>query len=147
MELLHLEILKNNFICRISHGDLSDYTCVARNGEGRIHHTVRVVIAGQKHKIFSLSLSKIFSITNRKCFTTFKLFAEILVATASFTRICFSNPRIFPRKKLFLKIIQYSTVNMFNTFISKFLKSFYLEKLNLLLNDKIDTKQFSSTQI
>lgn len=33
-------------INRISHGDLSDYTCVARNGEGRIHHTVRVVIAG-----------------------------------------------------------------------------------------------------
>ena len=143
MELLHLEILKNNFICRISHGDLSDYTCVARNGEGRIHHTVRVVIAGQKHKIFSLSLSKIFSITNRKCFTTFKLFAEILVATASFTRICFENLGIFP-KKTFKDIIQYSTVNMFNTFISKFLKSFYLEKLNLLLNDKIDTKQFSS---
>ena len=31
---------------RITHSDLSDYTCVARNGEGRIHHTVRVVIAG-----------------------------------------------------------------------------------------------------
>ena len=92
---------KNNSICRISHGDLSDYTCVARNGEGRIHHTVRVVIAGQKHKIFSLSQSastKIFSITNRKCFTTFKLFAEILVATASLNRICFENPRIFGKK-------------------------------------------------
>ena len=38
---------------RITHSDLSDYTCVARNGEGRIHHTVRVVIAGKKEsKIF-----------------------------------------------------------------------------------------------
>ena len=36
---------------------------------------------------------------------------------------------------------------MFNTFISNFLKSFYLEKQNLLLNDKIDTKQFYSSQI
>ncbi|XP_040573911.1 protein turtle isoform X4 [Lepeophtheirus salmonis] len=26
--------------------DLGDYTCIARNGEGRIHHTARVVIAG-----------------------------------------------------------------------------------------------------
>jgi len=33
-------------INRIMHSDLSDYTCVARNGEGRIHHTARVVIAG-----------------------------------------------------------------------------------------------------
>ena len=33
-------------INRIRHSDLSDYTCVARNGEGRIHHTVKVVIAG-----------------------------------------------------------------------------------------------------
>ena len=107
---------------------------------------MRVVIAGQKHKIFSLSLSKIFSITNRKCFTTFKLFAEILVATASFTRICFENLGIFP-KKTFENIIQYSTVNMLTTFISNFLKSFYLEKLNLLLYDKIDRKQFSSRGI
>ena len=45
---------------------------------------------------------KIFSISNRKCFKTFKLFAEILVATASFYRICFENPRIFG-KKHFLK--------------------------------------------
>ena len=95
-----------------------------------------------------LSHTKIFSISNRKCFTTFKLFAEILVATASFSRICFENPRIFVKKKeKNIKIIQYSTVTMFNTFISNFLRSFYLEKLNLLLNDKIDTKQFSSTQI
>ena len=36
-----------SFIFRITHSDLSDYTCVARNGEGRIHHTVRVVIAGK----------------------------------------------------------------------------------------------------
>ena len=34
-------------INRIRQSDLSDYTCVARNGEGRIHHTVRVVIAGR----------------------------------------------------------------------------------------------------
>jgi len=33
-------------INRIRQSDLSDYTCVARNGEGRIHQTVRVVIAG-----------------------------------------------------------------------------------------------------
>ena len=86
----------------------------------------------ETQNIFSLGPSKIFSITNRKSFTTFKLFAEILVATASFTRICFKNPGIFP-KKTFRNIIQYSTVNMFTTFISNFLKSFYLEKLNLLL--------------
>ena len=35
-------------INRIRHSDLSDYTCVARNGEGRIHHTVKVVIAGRE---------------------------------------------------------------------------------------------------
>ena len=35
-------------INRIMHSDLSDYTCVARNGEGRIHHTARVVIAGRQ---------------------------------------------------------------------------------------------------
>ena len=36
---------------------------------------------------------------------------------------------------------------MLTTFISNFLKSFYLEKLNLLLYDKIDRKQFSSRGI
>ena len=45
---------------RITHSDLSDYTCVARNGEGRIHHTVRVVIAGKKEsKIFYVLLGNI----------------------------------------------------------------------------------------
>lgn len=49
---IFLFLVLRKLICRISHGDLSDYTCVARNGEGRIHHTVRVVIAGQNTNSF-----------------------------------------------------------------------------------------------
>ena len=44
---IFIGILQKSFVFRITHSDLSDYTCVARNGEGRIHHTVRVVIAGK----------------------------------------------------------------------------------------------------
>ena len=57
-------------INRIRQSDLSDYTCVARNGEGRIHQTVRVVIAGSV--IGKLFLEKVtapvkFSGTDSNC--------------------------------------------------------------------------------
>ncbi|XP_046664144.1 protein turtle-like isoform X9 [Homalodisca vitripennis] len=33
-------------IANIRHEDIGDYTCIARNGEGQISHTARVIIAG-----------------------------------------------------------------------------------------------------
>nr|CAD7457923.1 unnamed protein product [Timema tahoe] len=34
-------------ISNIRHEDIGDYTCIARNGEGQISHTARVIIAGE----------------------------------------------------------------------------------------------------
>lgn len=34
-------------ISQIKNEDIADYVCVARNGEGKIHHTIRVLIAGK----------------------------------------------------------------------------------------------------
>lgn len=34
-------------IATIRHEDIGDYTCIARNGEGQISHTARVIIAGE----------------------------------------------------------------------------------------------------
>ena len=34
-------------ISSIRHEDIGDYTCIARNGEGQISHTARVIIAGK----------------------------------------------------------------------------------------------------
>ena len=48
-------------INRIRHSDLSDYTCVARNGEGRIHHTVKVVIAGGILRFFVFVFAFVFA--------------------------------------------------------------------------------------
>lgn len=36
-------------ISSIKTEDIGDYTCIARNGEGQISHTTRVVIAGEMH--------------------------------------------------------------------------------------------------
>lgn len=36
-------------ISSIRHEDIGDYTCIARNGEGQISHTARVIIAGKYH--------------------------------------------------------------------------------------------------
>ena len=33
-------------ISNIRHEDIGDYTCIAKNGEGQISHTARVIIAG-----------------------------------------------------------------------------------------------------
>lgn len=33
-------------ISTIRHEDIGDYTCIARNGEGQVSHTARVIIAG-----------------------------------------------------------------------------------------------------
>ncbi|KAH1021035.1 hypothetical protein HUJ04_010608, partial [Dendroctonus ponderosae] len=33
-------------ISNIRHEDIGDYTCIARNGEGQISHTARVIVAG-----------------------------------------------------------------------------------------------------
>lgn len=32
----------------IKNEDIGDYTCIARNGEGQISHTARVIIAGER---------------------------------------------------------------------------------------------------
>lgn len=37
-------------ISNIRHEDIGDYTCIARNGEGQISHTARVIIAGSIEK-------------------------------------------------------------------------------------------------
>lgn len=34
-------------IASIKNDDIGDYTCIARNGEGQISHSARVVIAGK----------------------------------------------------------------------------------------------------
>jgi len=36
-------------ISQIKNEDIGDYTCIARNGEGRIHHVVKVLIAGMEN--------------------------------------------------------------------------------------------------
>lgn len=33
-------------ISNIRHEDIGDYTCIARNGEGQVSHTARVIVAG-----------------------------------------------------------------------------------------------------
>ena len=38
-------------IGQIKPEDIGDYTCIARNGEGQISHTARVIVAG-KHTLF-----------------------------------------------------------------------------------------------
>lgn len=38
-------------ISSIRHEDIGDYTCIARNGEGQISHTARVIIAGKWNSI------------------------------------------------------------------------------------------------
>lgn len=35
-------------ISTIKNEDIGDYTCIARNGEGQISHTARVIIAGEQ---------------------------------------------------------------------------------------------------
>lgn len=49
INLLILGIFNDGTELRISnirHEDIGDYTCIARNGEGQISHTARVIIAG-----------------------------------------------------------------------------------------------------
>ena len=50
----HIGIFNDGTELRISdirNGDIGDYTCIARNGEGRIHHTTKLVKAGKFPKI------------------------------------------------------------------------------------------------
>lgn len=52
-------------ISTIRHDDIGDYTCIARNGEGQVSHTARVIIAGgavimaRKKKIHKYNIKKI----------------------------------------------------------------------------------------
>ena len=81
---------------RITYPDLSDYTCVARNGEGRIHHTVRVVIAGRIaywHRYFSIERFHFLWLA------TFKLFLEVLVSTVVLVGNSLTEFRIFGKRK------------------------------------------------
>lgn len=39
-------------LSKIKNEDIGDYTCIARNGEGQISHTARVVIAGERSLTF-----------------------------------------------------------------------------------------------
>ena len=46
----HIGIFNDGTELRISgvrNDDIGDYTCIARNGEGRIHHTTKLVKAGK----------------------------------------------------------------------------------------------------
>ena len=46
----HIGIFNDGTELRISglqNNDIGDYTCIARNGEGRIHHTTKLVKAGR----------------------------------------------------------------------------------------------------
>ena len=52
----HIGIFNDGTELRISgvrEDDLGDYTCIARNGEGRIHHITKMVLAGKESKYFS----------------------------------------------------------------------------------------------
>ena len=47
----HIGIFNDGTELRISglqNNDIGDYTCIARNGEGRIHHTTKLVKAGKR---------------------------------------------------------------------------------------------------
>jgi hypothetical protein len=47
-------------ISTIRHDDIGDYTCIARNGEGQVSHTARVIIAGGA--VIMVSIIKRFKI-------------------------------------------------------------------------------------
>lgn len=47
-------------ISNIRHEDIGDYTCIARNGEGQISHTARVIIAGKSCSLSFLSTLSIY---------------------------------------------------------------------------------------
>lgn len=42
-------------ISTIKSEDIGDYTCIARNGEGQISHTARVIIAGEYRRALQTS--------------------------------------------------------------------------------------------
>ena len=51
----HMGIFNDGTELRISgvrESDIDDYTCIARNGEGRIHHITKMVKAGRKNYIY-----------------------------------------------------------------------------------------------
>ena len=51
----HIGIFNDGTELRISglqNNDIGDYTCIARNGEGRIHHTTKLVKAGKMSFLF-----------------------------------------------------------------------------------------------
>jgi len=50
-------------ISKIKHDDIGDYTCIAKNGLQKIHHVVKVLIAGNA---FSLYVT-----LNKKCMLLF----------------------------------------------------------------------------
>ncbi|CAD6998037.1 unnamed protein product [Ceratitis capitata] len=53
-------------ISTIRHEDIGEYTCIARNGEGQVSHTARVIIAGGAviMKIF-LAKKKLYQFRNQ----------------------------------------------------------------------------------
>lgn len=72
-------------ISTIRHDDIGDYTCIARNGEGQVSHTARVIIAGgavimvrkirninskhvnEPHHYYSINAVPFFSIKIDRC--------------------------------------------------------------------------------
>ena len=49
-------------ISTIKNEDIGDYTCIAKNGEGQISHSARVIIAGQFNQMLRLLKAKALSL-------------------------------------------------------------------------------------
>jgi hypothetical protein len=70
-------------ISTIRHDDIGDYTCIARNGEGQVSHTARVIIAGGA--VIMVSIIKRFKINlyilphARSFFSNIALFLSIKI--------------------------------------------------------------------
>ena len=47
-------------ISRVKESDIGDYTCIARNGEGRIHHITKIVKAGRMDNMYKSKAQVIF---------------------------------------------------------------------------------------
>ena len=136
MNTFLIDWLINWLMCRSN--DLAGYTCVARNGEGRIHHTIRVIVAGTKKNFkkgkHTKTVWRRYTIVN-KCWDHCELLHQIIIIR--FTNWCF-----FRLKKWHLVSLEYlcSTFKMltlvfFTTFCAKYLQPYnsYTEENNRLL--------------
>ncbi len=73
-------------ISNIKNEDIGDYTCIARNGEGKIHHSVKVLIAG-KRIFFPLPIILIF------------LFSFVIISSSILSTIYYNMCRHYWNEK------------------------------------------------